>query len=221
MIRGVPTTERRVDRGAARARRQLAEFGREIREARVAAGLSQRSAGAASGVSHTFVSRIEIGRAEGVGFVDLSRLAAAVGLELSLRAYPGDGPVRDVAHLALLARLRARVAASLGWRTEVALSMHGDARAWDVVIYGAGPPIGVEAETRLRDVQAVERRIAVKLRDSRLDRAVLLLADTRWNRAAVRADPSKLRAMFPVSQRELLAALAAPTDPGGSGLVIL
>src|SRR4051812_16360854 len=186
MIRGVPTTERRVDRGSLRGRRQLAELGREIREARVAAGVRQGFVGAAGGGADTFVGRIGVGRGGRVGFVELSRVAAAVGLDLSLRAYPGDVPVRDVAHLALLARLRTRVEPSLAWRTEVALSMDGDARAWDAVIYGAGPPIGIEAETRLRDVQAIERRIAVKLRDSRLDRAVLLLADTRSNRAAVR-----------------------------------
>ena len=70
--------------------------------------------------------------------------------------------------------------------------MTQDQRAWDAVITtvaqaGDGRPrrclIGVEAETRLRDLQALQRRLALKRRDGGVDRVILLVADTRSNRA--------------------------------------
>ncbi|HKG56860.1 MAG TPA: helix-turn-helix domain-containing protein [Candidatus Limnocylindrales bacterium] len=219
--RRVPTVERRQDLAARRLERALHDVGEEIREARRAAGLSQAEVARHSSMSHAQVSRIERAQLRHASLADLVAVSTVVGLDLSVRAYPGARPVRDAAHLALLTRLRERLAPTLVWRTEVPLSLHRDARAWDAVISRAGRPIGVEAETRLRDVQAVERRISLKLRDGGIERVVLLLADTRTNREAVRADPDRLRSMFPVPQRDLLRALATGADPCGSGVVIL
>ena len=42
---------------------------------------------------------------------------------------------------------------------------------------------------RLRDAQAVERRIGLKLRDDPPDRFLLLVADTRHNRRVIAAYP--------------------------------
>ncbi len=97
--------------------------------------------------------------------------------------------------------------------------MLGDPRAWDGWIDGAGDVIGVEAEMRLIDVQAVERRVGLKQRDSNVERVVLLLHDSERNRNAVRANHEQLLARFPVPGRDVLAALRAGRDPGGSGIV--
>ncbi|MFL5681292.1 MAG: helix-turn-helix domain-containing protein [Chloroflexota bacterium] len=199
----------------------LREVGDEIRNARLSAGLSQGAVGQRVSMSHSQVSRIERARLPSVSVEQLVAVSTVLGLRLSIRAYPDGIPIRDTAHLALLAKLCARLAPSLGWRVEVPIAGTADSRAWDAVIFGAGPAIGIEAETRLRDVQAIERRIALKLRDSGLEPAVLLLADTRSNRAAIRADPDELHATFPVRRRELLRALAEGRDPGGSALVLL
>ncbi len=171
------------------------------------------------GVSHTQVGRVEHGRAEHVALIDLMRHGAVVGLDLSLRAFPGGPPIRDAGHLALLERFRACLHPSLRWRTEVPIPIVGDQRAWDGWIIGAGDIIGVEAEMRLVDAQAVERRIGLKQRDSNVARVVLLLNDSERNRLAVRANYEQLMARFPVPGRELLAALRAGRDPGGSGIV--
>jgi transcriptional regulator with XRE-family HTH domain len=187
----------------------------------MAAGFSQTRAGRAAGMSHTQVSRIESGIVERVRIVDLMRLAVIVGLDVSVRAYPGPDPIRDVAHIRLLERLRSRAARSLEWRVEVPVGRPGDQRAWDAVIDGAGPPIAVEAETRIVDVQLVERRIGLKRRDSSIDRVVLLLSDTRWNRQVVDVAGDRLRSSFPVSGPRALASLAAGVDPGGSSVVLL
>jgi hypothetical protein len=99
--------------------------------------------------------------------------------------------------------------------------MVGDRRAWDAVISGVGFRIGVEAETRIRDVQELLRRIALKKRDGGVDRVILLVADTRANRATLRAFDAVLKSSFPVSSRDALAALGSGRDPGGDAIVIL
>ena len=55
----------------------------------------------------------------------------------------------------------------------------GDLRAWDAVITLAGRRAGCEAETAgLTDIQALERRLALKLRDGDVDVLILVVADT-------------------------------------------
>jgi transcriptional regulator with XRE-family HTH domain len=217
----MPSREGRFDQATLAARRALVRFGEEVRRARLDAGLSQTRAGLSAGVSHTQVSRIEAGRSAQIGLVDLARVAAAVGLDLSIRAYPGPEPLRDIGHLRLLDRFRSKLPEPLDWRVEVPMPGPADQRAWDAVIFGAGAPIAVEAETRLTDVQRLERRIALKRRDSRIQRVVLVLADTRWNRQALRAASSALALAFPVPASRILGALASGQDPGGSGVVVL
>jgi hypothetical protein len=90
-----------------------------------------------------------------------------------------------------------------------------------LVVYGAGEPIGVEAETRLVDVQALERKLALKMRDGGLSRVVLLAAATRGNRVAVRYAMDGLRASYPIDGSTALRLLAAGQDPGGSSLVLV
>jgi transcriptional regulator with XRE-family HTH domain len=212
---------RAVDEGERRGRQLLSETGREIRDARLAHGLSQSQVARAAGLGQSRLSLIERGRASSVSLLALARLHAVLGLELSVKSYPGGQPMRDVAHLALLARLRSRVSPDLKWRTEVPLPIANDKRSWDACIQLRDQVVGIEAETRLRDLQAIERRLALKKRDGRLDRVLLLLADTRWNRAIVREHGPRLASSFPVSGTATLEALAAGRDPGGDAIVLL
>jgi transcriptional regulator with XRE-family HTH domain len=215
------TRERPQERAQRRIAEQLGIAGREIHLARVGAGLSLREVAAASGVSRTMVWRIERGSAPEVPLAAVSRIAAAVGLEASLRLFPVGDPIRDVAHVVLLGRLRARISSDLRWRTEVPLPTVGDLRAWDATIAGLGFVIGVEAETRTRDLQAVARRVNLKQKDGELDHVVLLVSDTRANRLALRLGAAELREAFPVSQRDCLRALRDGRDPGGSSIIVL
>jgi len=199
----------------------IAVTGSELRTARVAAGLSLQHIGRAVGLSHSQVGRIERAAHPSVSVIQLARLASVVGLDLSVRTYPNGSPLRDKAHIALLQRFRKRVSAELSVRSEVPLNLPGDLRAWDLLIVGAGEPIGVEAETRLTDIQALERRIALKARDDGMGRVLLVVSASRGNRLAVRESLVVLRASFPVSGRVALAALAAGRDPGGSALILI
>lgn len=144
-----------------------------------------------------------------------------VGLDLSVRAYPGGRVVRDRAHLELLERLRVRLGPGARWRTEVLLPTAGDQRAWDALVLVSGARVGVEAETRARDSQALQRRLAVKRRDGGVDHLILLLANTRHNRAFMRVAGHGFMADFPIPGKDALARLEAGRDPLGSAIILL
>lgn len=216
----MPTWETSTQRGTHRAMNLLRRLGEELRVARLTAGLSSRRVGELSRISHTQVIRIERGIAPHIDIDVLARVAAAVGHEISLRIYPSTTPIRDAAHLALLARFAARIGQLVRWRTEVPVPAPGDPRSADGYIEGAAFDAIVEAATRLFDVQAVERRLRAKQRDLGATRAILLVADTRHNRNVL-ASVHDLSDRFPVGTRACLAALARGRDPGGDCLVIL
>ncbi|HEX7949162.1 MAG TPA: hypothetical protein VF494_02345, partial [Candidatus Limnocylindrales bacterium] len=78
-----------------------------------------------------------------------------------------------------------------------------------------------EAESRLGDLQAMERRLALKCRDGGIDRVILLVNDTAANRRVVRLHLDALRVRFPLAGREVLAALHAGEAPASNGLIML
>jgi len=213
--------ERMLDRARVRAGQHLVRTGQEIHVARLNAGLTLLDVGRAIGRSHTEVSRIERGVAPHVPLETLVLAAAAVGLDLPLRTYPAGEPIRDRAQLGLLAKLRAVLGPGLTWRTEVPIDVRGDLRAWDAAIVGRGWAVPVDAETRLYDVQAPTRRLALKRRDSGSDMMVLLVADTRHNRTVLRVARPDLAADFPLAGASILSELAASRRPAASGIVLL
>ena len=219
----MPTWDTRAQRGAQRGQLLLRRVGDELHTARTAAGLSSRAVGGLVGLSHVQVIRIERGLAPHVGIETLARLASVLGHELSVRIHPIGPPVRDKAHVALLQRFAARLGSDVTWQTEVPIPLPGDLRSADGVV-GLAPAGNfgaiVEAETRLHDVQATERRLRAKQRDLGTPRAILLVADTRHNRRVIAAVP-EIRRQFPIGTRTCLAALKAGRDPGADCLVIL
>jgi hypothetical protein len=103
----------------------------------------------------------------------------------------------------------------------VPLPSAGDLRAWDALLRGSGWRCGVEAETRPRDLQALERRLALKQRDGAVDMLVLLLLDSRYNRALVREHADALHARFPVRGVRALELLGAGVSPGERAVILL
>jgi transcriptional regulator with XRE-family HTH domain len=213
------TTEKAIDRGRRRGRYLRIELGRELHESRLSAGLSQAAVARAVGIHPATVGKIERALFVGVSVERLAELFAVVGHEFGARAYPAGAPLRDAAHLALMERVRRRASDGWHWRYEVPVGLAGDSRAWDAVLERPGLRLALEAETRLRDVQALLRRIDLKLRDSGLSRALLVLSDTRTNRAAVAAAGPALAALFPVLPTAAWAALRLGRDPGGNALL--
>jgi transcriptional regulator with XRE-family HTH domain len=220
-MRNVAVRESPGDRGRRRGERLLRELLYEVREARLGAGLTQAALGRSIGISKARVSAIERGAYPDVPFVVIAQLLSTVGLELSARAYPTGGGLRDQGQIRLIGRLRSLVPQEVGWRTEVPVAGALDLRAWDVVIRLPRCSVGVDAETRLRDIQAVDRRVMLKRRDSDVTRVVLLVADTRGNRAALREAGAAATSNFPIPGSRALAAIRRGDDPGGDAIVLL
>jgi hypothetical protein len=147
-------------------------------------------------------------------------MLSAVGLGLSVSTYPlGDG-LRDARHAAVLMRLLEHVGAPLVWRTEVPLPNASDLRSWDAVIAGGGLRTGVEVETVVGDVQALARRLALKRRDGGVHGLLVVVADTRRNRAVLRGYGGLLPDVPRIATRAVLGDLQAGRHPG-SGLILL
>jgi transcriptional regulator with XRE-family HTH domain len=220
-MRTMPAVVRRNAVADERATRLLADIGRDLRHARMTRGLSQRTVATATSVDQAEISRIERGARPGATIRVLSRIAGAVGLDLSMRLFPGGSPLRDQAHVNLLARFRRLVGERWQWASEVPLPIPGDRRAWDRVLTGAGLQIGVEAETKPRDAQELQRRLALKKRDGQVPRLILVLANTEWNRRFCRDNAAELEGLFPVPGRIAQQALAEGRDPGGDALIMV
>lgn len=217
----MPTIRARLERAREDELRVRQKIGREIRLARHGAGISVERAAAAVGLSASTYRRIELAQATGASVEQLSLACASVGLVYRAAAYPAGRGVRDEGHGLILGRFHARLPRSAPWRTEVPVPVRGDLRAWDAMTVLERRRIVIEAEMRLLDAQAVDRRIALKRRDSAIELVILLLPDTHANRATIAADRELLRANFPLDSRAVLAAIGLGKAPRSSGIVIL
>lgn len=213
--------ERPIDRGQRAAIASLRQIGDEIRRARSGFGLSIAAVAAAVGVSAAEVSRIERARAPWVPLVTLARLAAAVGLDLSARVFPGAPPIRDAPQISILADFAADLGPPVRWDLEVPLPIPGDLRAWDGMLRGIDWRFGAEAESSPRDGQALVRRLQLKVRDGGVDGVLLLVRDTRQTRLFLETARPELAALFPYGTRRVMSALRAGRRPPGNGIVVV
>lgn len=195
-------------------------LGRESRDLRLQAGLSQAELARALRCTRQWIGDFELGRLRVVDLRRVTRLFMFLGHRIVVTAYPTGEPLRDAGQVRLLERFNARL--SPEWRrfTEAAMPNPGDMRAWDELLRGP-VTVGVEAETRPRDLQAIERSLSRKQRDSGVDRVVLVVADTLRNRRLLQNHIAALRQTFPLDTRACLGALGAGRDPGADALVVI
>lgn len=218
------TVQRVSQRGRSRGRKSLAALGEELRAKRVAVGLSQLQVAAAVGIGRSTYTRIEAGRFEALSILVASRIAAVLGLDLSVRSYPGASPLRDGAHSARLGSALEHVAKPLKSAREVGLPTTDDRpyeqRAWDAMVTGLGDRTAMEMEMRVTDAQELERRINFKRRDDPVDGLVLLLADTKHNRQVLREQPGLFADMARMNFRALVGILAAGQHPPSAVVLV-
>lgn len=207
-------------RGVRRARSLAHSIGQELLDARLAAGLSQGSVAHAAGLQQSRISRTERGVPPLPRLDELTRHCAVLGHELGARPFPIGSPVRDAAQRSLLTALQGLVSDLFRWRFEVGLDIPGDRRAWDAWLDGPGD-IAIDAETRLRDVQDLQRRLELKWRDSGSPRLVLVISATKHNRRVVREHRNALRSTLPLDSRDVLAALRAGRVPAANGIAFV
>ncbi len=200
----------------------MTDLAAEIRDARLGLGLRQADIARAVGISQPQVSRAERADYSTLSFPTAARLAAVVGLDLSVRCFPtAAGGLRDVAHQRLIQRLRERVSAAYGWRLEAPVDGADGQRSFDVMLHGRGFRVAVEAETRLHDLQALIRRVALKREAAGVERLVLVVAATRSNRHRVTEARSYLSAAFPLDTRRTMRFLAAGDLPPADGIALI
>jgi transcriptional regulator with XRE-family HTH domain len=213
--------ERPIDRGTLQGRQLLSAIGLEARSARRNRGLDLHDVGSSMGRSKSWVSRLERGLSETITVLEMSQLCAVVGLDLSIRAFPGGDPIRDAAQTTVLERFRGYLHRSIRWSGEVPFPSVGDQRAWDALIRGADWRYGVEAETRPNDVQATARRLLLKARDGGVDGVLLVVPDTRHVRMFLKEFLATVGASFPIDGQRALGLLGAGLNPGGNSVVLL
>lgn len=206
--------------GTTRGERICDEFGLSVRNARLGLGLTQRELGRAVGMSDSQISRIEHAMPPYADFIQASRVAQVLGLELSVKCFATGAAIRDVAHVRLLSRLCTETPL-VTWSLESPIPIPRDPRAWDARAVVGGTVIGVAAETRLHDEQALLRRERAKMRDSDVELLILLVLGSRANRETLRAIRESLRNDLPLDSREILAALRQGKSPSASGILLL
>lgn len=222
MMVGMTTRTTRLERADATARALVHEALREFDSARLALGLSMADIGRAVGMSRSQVGRLIRREIADVSVKQICRLHAAVGLTDTMRAFPAGDPLRDAGQVRLLDQTRRRVSATIGWHVERGVNRVGDLRAWDVVLDRHSCVDAIEAITRFGDAQAIQRRAMHKFRDdTTVQHLFLVIADTRLNRAALRACRESMRTDMPLDTRAVLQALGEGRCPGASGIVVV
>ena len=194
----------------------------EIRLARATSGLSRRAAAARAIVSPDTERRVEAGDPH-VGVDALCSVAAAVGLDIVIRAYPSSrSSLRDSGQLTL-ARLVCNQAHAM-WNAalEVPAGEHGEAT--DIGFFGSQEILAIEIERLILDFQAQYRHGARKRnelarRHDRPVRFVLIVEDTRRNRATLAEHETFIRRFLPAGSREVLKALRTGQPLGQDGLL--
>jgi transcriptional regulator with XRE-family HTH domain len=192
----------------------------ELRNVRIAADVSGRGVASKLGWSEARYRRFESGMRRAT-LLDVSAVAAVLGMELSAGLHPAGEPIRDKGHQALIRRFRAVLAAAWQVTAEVSLPAVGDSRSWDLGLRLAAQRVGVEAETAVRDVQRLVRRMRLRERDGGMDSIVLVLADTRSNRALLSQLLEALGPAFATPPRLILRALRDGRAIPGSGVILL
>jgi hypothetical protein len=89
-----------------------------------------------------------------------------------------------------------------------------------LMTFGRGERTGFEFETRLRDIQAQTRRHNLKRRDDPVDHFLLVVADTRHNRAVLREFAELFADLPRHGTASLLKALKTGQHPQ-TGLILL
>lgn len=215
----VPAYESRRTVGERRSQQLRTRAADELHHARVGAGTSLRALSRLTGMPRGLLARAERGDAHALTIDLLARVAPFLGRQAVVALPPSGTSVRDAGHVALLGRLRERLP-GLALDFEVPVPITGDSRSGDAIARLPDGEVLFEAETRLHDVQELERRIFAKARDLGVERVVLVVADTRHNHHVI-DNVGSLRERFPGSARATLASLAAGRLPERDALVIL
>ena len=211
--------------GRARSRYLAGAFGRELRIARMNAGLSQVRLAALAGVSQSEASKAERGALD-ISLEARCRLAAACGHELGWRLYPvATVRLRDSGQMALAQAIVAAAHPSWKARLEVPIGP-GDRRAADLVLVGPTEIIHIEIERALIDFQAQLRsaqlkREALAARETKPIRLVIAVPDTRSSRARLEPFAQLIIQSMPAGSRAVWQAIRGGEPLRQDGILLV
>lgn len=219
------TKETRVGRGRRRGQMLTQRLIRELRDARVVAGLSQSALARELDLDPSNIWRLEAQELADVGVVRLSEIASVLGYEVSVGLHPVGDPVRDKGQLACGRRFGGMLSDRWQVTDEALLPGAGEQRAWDKLLrlVDAAPRylVGVDIESRVHDVQALVRRTRARERDGRVDHILIVLADTAHNRRIADELRASLGPDYATGPRRIMAALRKGERLPGSGVVLV
>lgn len=212
--------------GSHRARTLRHRVATDLRQARQDAGLSQRAVARAAGVSNATLSALERGLHDPTTEV-LARVGAALGMDLSVRLYPGTGPLLRDRHQAamveaLLVILHER------WRPSPEVWVTRPVKGViDLVLEPAGssePLVALEAQSELRRLEqqirwAHAKAEALAETRTRSVAPLLLLRNTRATRAVVAEHATTVRAAYPARAADAFAAITSTAPCPGPAIL--
>lgn len=210
-----------------RGRRRGSEITRaticRLRDARIAEGVSQAALARQVELTQAYMSLFERNELSDLGLIRLAEVASILGLEPALSLHPIGPPLRDKGHEALIKRFLNILSSAWKVTREVPFPNEGDPRWWDALLKLETDPtlVGLEAETRIRDLQALTRRMRGRAKDGGADAIVIALSDTRTNREIVSDFRAALGPEFAGSPAAIVRALQEGVRPPGSGVLLL
>ena len=216
----------RRELGRERARWLTQRIGRELRFARLGAGMTQARVAALAGSSQSAISRLELG-VPPLDFELGCRVAAVVGHEIGLSLHPADGStLRDRKQLSIAQRIVGLRHTSWRPALEVAVGVGRDRRAIDLVLSRPEELVACEIERWLVDFGAQLRahqlkREALAATDDRPVRLLLVVRETDHNRTAVRDHRDLVRRAGFADGRHVWRSLREGRPIGRDGLVFM
>jgi len=216
----VPSRARALTDAEQRLSRALIDVCAELRNARLARGLSQAAVARSLGVDRSQISRVENNRVRHLSLAAIWQHAAIVGLRPSVKLYPVGSPLRDVAQVRYIAKFVERVKRNWTVRLDVPMPIPVDLRAVDVLLTGSCT-IAVEVVTRLHDLQAMLRSAQLKQRDIGATRLIIVVVGSESNRRLLEDARPTLLSTFDLDTRRTMARLEAGEDPGRDAIVLL
>lgn len=169
--------------------------------------------------------RIEAGAIRDISLARICELASLLGLEPSLTLHPIGDPIRDRGQQAVGRRFDELLSPLWAMTNETLLPLPGDRRSWDKLIRLGGVPerhlVGVDLESRIRDIQELVRRTRLRERDGGVDEILIVLSDSATNRRLADQLREALGPRYLSSNRALLSALRHGLPLPGSGVVLV
>jgi len=207
--------------------------GRAIREIRIHLGLRQADVSRESGVSQRTVSEIELGRLEHVRLRTLRMVADALDVRVSVDTWWRSGRIDhllDRGHATLVEHVASTLRVA-GWivRVEVTFNEFGERGSADLVAWHPAERalLIIEVKTRIDDTQEATSTFSRKVRilpailareegwDALTIGRVLVLADTRMNRALVRDHAATFDSIWPARTADVRRWVQRPRrEPG-------